>query len=248
MSPLVERSGAVFYRHTSGWEIEVKLVPDWLCPYFPASAQQLRDDDDALPYLSLEDLIIFNLDACGLHECEASKQREARVAAALLELASEHSPLKLDDDKMDRVEQALADVVEFSAPEHDKSWWQRHLGLHPDKQRSPQEILSELSDSFSTPTSPAASTPSNQSSISRSSSYMSSSSTYSSSSSISSISSSEKKKPEEHMRPRKMSVTGRHKRHTSIGDTAMKSALQVAMKRLELDRPASPGIALTNRI
>ncbi|KAH6880711.1 hypothetical protein B0T10DRAFT_519053 [Thelonectria olida] len=248
MSPLVERSGAVFYHHTKGWEIEVKFVPDWLCPYFPTSAQQLKDDDN-LPYLSLEDLIVFNLDACGLHECEASKQREARVAAALLELASEHSPLKLDEDKMDRVEQALADVVEFSMPEHDKSWWQRHLGQHPDKQRSPQEILSELSDSFSTPTSPAASTPSTQSSMSRSSSYMSSSSVYSSSSSISSISSSDKK-PEEHKRPRKMSVTGRHKRHPSIGDTTMKSAsaLQVAMKRLELDRPASPGIALTNRI
>lgn len=230
--------------------MEVKLIPDWLCPYLPAAARPVRDDTEDLPYLSLEDLMVFKLDACGIHECEASKTREAHLAAALLLLASEHSPLQLDDDKMDRVEQALSDVVEFSPPEHDKSWWQRHLGQHPDHQKSPREILTELSDhAFHSPASPAAaSTPSSahsmSSSISRSSSYMSAASGHSSTSSISSID----RKPEENFRPRKMSLTSRHKRHTSIGDSAMKSALEMAMKRLELDRPASPGIALTNRI
>ncbi|KAI5457509.1 hypothetical protein BGZ63DRAFT_394887 [Mariannaea sp. PMI_226] len=252
---LTERSGDLFYKHPNGWEIQVKLIPDWLCPYLPDAARPVREGTAALPYVSLEDLLIFKLDACGLHENLASKQREAHVAAALLELAAEHSPLILEDDKMDRVEQALPDVVEFSLPQHDKSWWQRCLGKLPDKQRSPQEILSELAvHAFSPPSSPVAPTPTAStccSPVSRSSSYMSASgSLHSPSSSISSISTPEKsKKPEEHTRPRKMSVTGgRHKRQTSTGGPVTKTTLDIVMRRLELERPASPGIAFTNGV
>lgn len=252
MSPLVEKSGTVFYRHTSGWEMEVKLIPDWLCPYLPDSAQPVRDDIDTLPYLSREDLFVFTVDACSLHDSTASKKREACDAAALLEFASEHFPLTLDEDKMDRVEQALADVVEFSPPECDKSWWQRRLGQHPDKQRSAQEIFAELSDNPSpTPSSPASPISlSGYSSVSRSSSYMSATSAHSTSSSISSILTADEK-PDKHVRPRKMSITGkpsRHKRHTSTstGGAVTMTTLAATMKRLELERPASPGIALTN--
>ncbi|KPM40281.1 hypothetical protein AK830_g6300 [Neonectria ditissima] len=279
MSPLVEKSGAVLYRHTSGWEVEVKLIPDWLCPYLPAAARPIREDIDTLPYVSLEDLFVFKVDACGLHERDASKQREAADAAALLELASEHSPLKLDDDKLDRVSQSLADIAEFSAPELDKSWWQRRLGMLPDEQKSAQEILSELSDhtqAMSSPTSPRASSnysPSSSSSsssisrsssymssasghsvsssISRSSSYMSSVSAHSASSSISSVATIDEKQSDKNVRPRKMSLTNktaRHKRHPSTGGAFTKTTLTAAMQRLELDRPASPGMALTNQI
>lgn len=253
MSPLVEKSGVVLYRHTTGWEIEVKFVPDWLCPYFPATARPVRENAGDLPYLSLQDLIVFKVDACGLHETLRSKQREAREAAALLELASEHCPLKLDDDKMDKIEQALPDIVEFSLPEHDKSWWQRHLGEIPDKQRSVQEILSEISDlSCTSPTSPASSKHSSiYSAVSRTSSYSSSASAHSSSSSISSISTPDERPYEKHGRPRKMSFTKthRHKRHTSIGNgPTLKSTVDLAIQRLQIDRPASPGISLTNRV
>ncbi|KAF7556196.1 hypothetical protein G7Z17_g1620 [Cylindrodendrum hubeiense] len=259
MSPLIEKSGAVLYRHTSGWEMEVKLMPDWLCPYLPTSAQPVRDDVDTLPYVSREDLFVFTVDACTLHDSAASKQREACDAAALLEFASEHFPLKLEEDKMERVEQALADVVEFSPPECDKGWWQRRLGQHSDKHRSAQEIFSELADhpaSPVTPSSPASPmspmSPSGFSSVSRTSSYMSSMSAHSTSSSISSILTSDDKhdKPE---RPRKMSVNGkpsRHKRHTSTstGGAVTMTTLAATMKRLELERPASPGMTLTNII
>lgn len=247
MSPLVEKSGAVYYRHTSGWEMEVKLIPDWLCPYLPAAARPVRDDSEALPYVSLEDLIVFKVDACGLHERVTSKQREADDAAALLDLASKHTPLKLNDDKMDRIEQALSDLVQFSTPDHDKSWWQRSLGKIPDNQRSAQDILSELSDhTFSSPALP--NSPSNHSSISRSSSYMSAASAHSSCSSISSIASPDEKPT---ARPRKMSLTGKppkHKRHPSTGGVVPKTTLAAAMQRLDLERPASPGMAFTNRI
>lgn len=257
MSPLIEKSGGIFYRHTSGWQIEVKLIPDWLCPYLPAAARPVRENAGTLPYLSLHDLIVFKMDACGLHETRKSKEREAREAAALLELASEHCPLKLDDAKMEKIDQALSDIVEFSLPEHDKSWWQRHLGEVPDKQRSPQEILSELSEdlSFSTPASPTSPALSRHSSIysavSRTPSYASTSSAHSSSSSISSISTRDERPYEKNGRPRKLSFTGkpRHKRHPSLGGgTAPKSTLESAVQRLDIGRPASPGISLTNRI
>ncbi|KAH7140172.1 hypothetical protein B0J13DRAFT_446762 [Dactylonectria estremocensis] len=256
MSPLIEKAGTVFYRHTSGWEMEVQLIPDWLCPYLPTSARLVRDDTDTLPYISRDDLFVFKVDACSLHDSAAGKSREACDAAALLECASEHFPLKLDDDKMERVEEGLADVVEFSRPECDKSWWQRHLGQLPDKQRSAQEILCELADIASLPTSPTSpASPSNFSSVSRSSSYMSSSSIHSTSSSMSSILALDDKQPEKPTRPRKMSMTGStprhkmsHKRHPSTGGAVTKTTLAAAMKRLELERPASPGMGLTNLI
>ncbi|KAF4446711.1 hypothetical protein F53441_9644 [Fusarium austroafricanum] len=255
ITPLIEKSGVVLYRHTSGWEIEVKLIPDWLSPYLPDSAKRVRDvtNEATLPYTSLEDLIIFKMDACGLHENDMSKRRDACDAAALLELASEHGALRLDEDKTERAEEALGDMVEFS-DEKDKGWWQRCLGMVNDKPRTPQEILSDIAERPQTATSSSRS--SVHSSISRASSYASTTSTHSSTSSISSTSTFDDKSPkspiaEKNGRPRKMSVTkktSRHKRHTSIGASTSINALGAHMQRLELDRPASPGIALTNRL
>ncbi|KAF4966315.1 hypothetical protein FSARC_5987 [Fusarium sarcochroum] len=252
ITPLVEKSGVVLYRHTTGWEIEVKLIPDWLSPYLPGSAKRVRDvtGEATLPFSSLEDLIIFKMDGCGLHENDMSKRRDACDAAALLELASEHGALKLDEDKTERAEEALADMVEFSDV-HDKGWWQRCLGMINNKPRTPQEILSDIAERPQT----ASSRSSVYSSISRASSYTSTAS-HSSASSISSTSTVDDKSPKSPMaekngRPRKMSVTkkpSRHKRHTSIGASTSVSALDAHMHRLELDRPASPGISLTNRI
>ncbi|KAJ3542102.1 hypothetical protein NM208_g4274 [Fusarium decemcellulare] len=118
-----------------------------------------------------------------------------------------------------------------------------------DKPRTPQEILSDLADQRqqqpTSPVSPTSSRSSVYSSISRASSYASTSSAHSTSSSISSIVPDDKPNPaEKNGRTRKMSITKKpkHKRHTSIG------TLNVHMGRLDLDRPASPGVALTNRI
>ncbi|KAL6917418.1 hypothetical protein ACHAPO_010139 [Fusarium lateritium] len=252
ITPLVEKSGVVLYRHTTGWEIEVKLIPDWLSPYLPEAAKRVRDvkGESTLPYTSLEDIIIFKMDACGLHENDNSKRRDACDAAALLDLASEHGALVLDEDKTERAEEALADMVEFS-DEKDKGWWQRCLGMVNNKPRTPQEILSDIAERPQT----ASSRSSVHSSISRASSYTSNASSHSSASSISSTSADDKSIkspiPEKNGRPRKMSVTkkpSRHKRHTSIGASTSVSALDAHMHRLELDRPASPGISLTNRI
>lgn len=207
-----------------------------------------------LPYISLEDLIVFKADACGLRESDSSKRRDACEAAALLELASKHSPLKLDDCKSERLEQALSDIVEFSSPEHDKSWWQRRLGMVPDKQRSAHEIFSELADhsvSSTPPTSPGASSSRSSiySTMSRTSSSTSTGTTHTMASSVSSIASMDERTAEKNGRPRKMSTTKspRHKRYTSSG-AVPKPALDGMMQRLELGRPASPGVSFTNGI
>ncbi|KEY74906.1 hypothetical protein S7711_01264 [Stachybotrys chartarum IBT 7711] len=245
MSPLVDKSGDVYYQHPSGWEVEVKLIPDWVCPYLPTAARPAGQDPSALPYISLEDLIVFKVDACGLRESLSSKRQEACEAAALLHLASEHAPLILEASKLERIEQDLSEVVQFCSPENTKAWWQLSLGIQPDHQRSTQEIFSELSDHvFSRPS--TSSPVSNNSSISRSSSYMSSTSSASTSSSVSSLSS------ESTGRPHKMSSTGnaalRHKRGISTGGTAAKMTLDAAMQQLHIERSKSPGVALTVRI
>lgn len=253
MSPLTERSGAVYFRSPNGWEVEVKLLPDWLCPYLPSAARPARDDIKNLPYISLADLIVFKADACGLRDHEASKRQEALDAAALLDLASVHSPLQADQDKIARIEEALDDLVEFSLPEQDIIWWQRRLGKLTKSQESIQSILSDLADSPlpKSPTSPSASSTRSSiySTMSRTSSSMSSMSAHSMSSSISSLASSEDRSSKPG-RPRKMSVTNkvpRHKRHPSSG-VAPTSTLDAAMQHLDIGRPMSPGVSFTNRI
>ncbi|KAH9906235.1 hypothetical protein F4778DRAFT_778627 [Xylariomycetidae sp. FL2044] len=274
MTPLVERSQTVFYRHqAAGWEIEVRFTPDWLCPYLPAAARSVRDivavattgggggggvrgssstgtssstsspPKLTLPYASLEDMFVFKADACSLRDSAAGKQREARLAAALLERGSRHSVLELAEDNRDRVGQCLDDLVAYSSPEHDKSWWQKRLGFATDKRRSVQEILSELADMPRSPTSPSSSSsfsgasmgsPTTSSScsssvyfnLSREPSFgHSSSSSVASSSASSSVGvlppmvpekpggSSNSSSGEKFGRPRKMSVVSRPPRH-----------------------------------
>ncbi|KAI9150122.1 hypothetical protein HJFPF1_09877 [Paramyrothecium foliicola] len=254
MSPLTERSGVVYFRSPNGWEVEVKLIPDWLCPYLPAAARAVRDDIKTLPYISLHDLIVFKADACGLRDHDAGKQQEALDAAALLDLATVHSPLQVDQSKMDRIEQALDDLVEHSLVEQDMIWWQRRLGRVTDSRQSIQAIFSDLADNPSPrpPTSPGASSSRSSiySSMSRTSSSMSSMSASSMSSSASSLASSEPRSPEKNGRPRKMSVTSKNSRHKRGPSSGMVPTLTLdaAMLGLDIGRAASPGVSLTNRI
>ncbi|KAI1809042.1 hypothetical protein GGS20DRAFT_591157 [Poronia punctata] len=207
----VEKSQALFYRHPAGWVVEIKITPEWLCPFLPSSAQVVVDIQ-TLPYVSLADLFVFKADACGLHESNGSKQREARDASALLELASEHFPLHLDDDKLQKVEQALDTLVEYSPPDHDRRWWERRLGKQSDKRRSVQDILSELDKGLRLDEEESRRTARRSSvfSLTRGGSELSISSLSSAATSVSSP-------PPPKIRPRKMSATAgypRPRRHT----------------------------------
>ncbi|GAW15476.1 hypothetical protein ANO14919_048870 [Xylariales sp. No.14919] len=211
---IIEKGQSIFYRHQAGWVVEVKITPEWLCPYVPSSAQLLADIEK-LPYISLEDLVVFKADACGLHESNASKQREARDAGALLTLASEHFPLKLADTKMQKIDQALDTLVEYSPPEQDKKWWDMRLGKQHDKRRSAQDILSELGDAL------RLDEEGNRRAMRRSSVFSlnnrGSESSFNSTSSVSSQTTTPLSSPPLKTRPRKMSVSGsypRPRRHT----------------------------------
>ncbi|KAI3327051.1 hypothetical protein HD806DRAFT_381593 [Xylariaceae sp. AK1471] len=224
-----EKSQAIFYKHPAGWVVEVKITPEWLCPYLPTSAQ-LVADIKKLPYISLADLFVFKADACGLRESDTGRQREARDASALLTLASEHFPLKLEDDKLQKVEEALDTLVEYSPSENDRRWWERRLGKECDKRRSAQDILSELGEGLRLDEEESRRATRRPSVFSLSN--RGSETSISSASSISSQTTTPLSSPTAKMRPRKMSVSGsypRPRRHT-----------QTAMDPPPEDQPSSP--------
>ncbi|KAI1163487.1 hypothetical protein F5B18DRAFT_317589 [Nemania serpens] len=211
---IIEQAQAIFYRHPAGWAVEIKITPEWLCPYLPSSAE-LVADIKSLPYISLADLFVFTADACGLHESDAGRLRKARDARALLELASEHFPLKLEETKLQKIEEALDTLVEYSPVENDRRWWDRRLGKQSDKRRSTQDILSELTEGLRLDGEV------NRQAMRRPSIFSlhnrSSDTSISSTPSVSSQTTTPLSSPPPKMRPRKMSVSGsytRPRRHT----------------------------------
>lgn len=166
MSPLVESSGLLYYQVSSPARspggttqtpgIEVRLTPEMLCPYLPSAARPATTINPVpahLPYVSLVDLIAFKMDACGLRDSVPKKQQEARDAAALLEVAAEHSALQLDEEQARVVEECLPDVLRHSEDpdKQGKSWWQIRLSgkCDPDARKSPDMILTDLIEGMS---------------------------------------------------------------------------------------------------
>lgn len=155
MSPMVESNQQLYYQTSSTTGIEVRITPEMLCPFLPGAAKPVHDIHPVspanLPYVSLVDLIVFKMDACGLRDSAQSKQQEVRDAAALLELATEHSALDLNPDQARVVEESLPDVLRNSGPERQKAWWQtRLIGLcDPDARKQPSEVLTDLIEKMS---------------------------------------------------------------------------------------------------
>lgn len=156
MSPLVESNQLLYYQPSSAKTgspcartpgIEVRITPEMLCPFLPGAARLVHDITPSpghLPYVSLVDLIVFKMDSCGLRDSTQGKQQEARDAAALLEVATEHCALELNEDQARVVEECLADVLRHSAS--DKGWWQARLigRCDPDARKPAKEVLANL--------------------------------------------------------------------------------------------------------
>ncbi|KAI1502806.1 hypothetical protein F5X99DRAFT_143515 [Biscogniauxia marginata] len=128
------RSQILYYQSPSGREVQIDISPEWLSPYLPDSARNIRDIPyGEVPYISLTDLIVFKLDSSGLRSNLVKKERDARDAAALVEfeigrrLCEASPPLELSRRQEQVVEEALCDVARCGAKE--KTWWERHLGL-----------------------------------------------------------------------------------------------------------------------
>lgn len=168
MSPVIESSQLLYYQTSppaaassksrpaspaSGFE--VRITPEMLCPFLPSAAKpanEIQPSPGQLPYISLVDLIVFKMDACGLRDSPQSKQNEVRHAAALLELATEHSALTLNDDQARMVEESLADVLRHAAPDkQSKAWWQSRLNgtCDPDARKPAKEVLTDLLENMS---------------------------------------------------------------------------------------------------
>lgn len=83
-------------------------------------------------------------DSCGLRDSTPGKQQEARDAAALLEAATEHCALELNDDQIRVVEECLPDILRHSALE--KGWWQSRLigRCDADAKKPAKEVLADL--------------------------------------------------------------------------------------------------------
>jgi hypothetical protein len=126
-----------------------------LCPFLPSAAKPASDiqpTPEQLPYISLEDLIVFKMDACGLRDSAQSKQTEVRHAAALLELATEHSALSLNDDQARMVEESLADVLRHApSDKQSKAWWQSRLNgtCDPDARKPVKDVLTDMLENMS---------------------------------------------------------------------------------------------------
>jgi hypothetical protein len=146
-------------------------------------------------------------------------------------LASEHFPLELEDDKLQKVEEALDTLVDYSPPEYDKKWWNRRLGKQHDKRRSAQDILSELGEGLRLDEEGSRRSMTRRPSIFSLSNW-GADTPLSSASSISSQNTTPLSSPTLKMRPRKMSVSGpypRPRRHT-----------QTALDPSIYDQPTSP--------
>ncbi|OTA96377.1 hypothetical protein M434DRAFT_67510, partial [Hypoxylon sp. CO27-5] len=128
-SPFFQRSQALFYKGQNGQEIRIDISPEWLqSPYLPESAVKVQDiSQNEIPYISLIDLIVFKLDSSGLRSNPAKKERDAKDAAALVDLAASTAPIQLSAKQEQVVEEALCDVATCGARE--KGWWEKHMGL-----------------------------------------------------------------------------------------------------------------------
>ena len=170
MSPFSESAKALYYQTTPpasplpttpsttnarAQGIEVNITPEMLCPFLPSAAKpahEIKAGPAHLPYISLVDLVVFKMDACGLRDSPVSKQHEVRDAAALLELATKHSALSLNDDQTRVVEESLADVLRHAAPDKQtKAWWQARLKgkCDPDARKPATEVLANLIEGMS---------------------------------------------------------------------------------------------------
>ncbi|POS75032.1 hypothetical protein DHEL01_v206576 [Diaporthe helianthi] len=169
MSPVVESSQLLYYQISSppatspksrpaspaSSAFEVRITPEMLCPFLPSAAKpasEIQPVPEQLPYISLEDLIVFKMDACGLRDSTQSKQTEVRHAAALLELATEHSALSLNQDQARMVEESLADVLRHApSDKQSKAWWQSRLNgtCDPDARKPVKEVLTDMLENMS---------------------------------------------------------------------------------------------------
>ncbi|CAN8103908.1 unnamed protein product [Discula destructiva] len=285
MSPLVELNQMLYFQpstaktaspsaRTAG--TEVRITPEMLLPFLPSAARLAHEITPApghLPYVSLVDLIVFKMDSCGLRDSTQGKQQEARDAAALLEAATTHCALELNEDQIRVVEECLPDILRHSTA--DKGWWQARLigKCDLDARKPVKEVLASLIENMSLDDSSKKSppsmgrTPSSSSKTSLSSMASSSSGNFVTSSSPVTANgpglppsndlscsiprrsrkfSTSQQSPTKGMHARKQSIDQKPKRHSQILGS-LPSGPHITPSPTDDGFPGSPGLTLTAR-
>ncbi|EWC45968.1 hypothetical protein DRE_04761 [Drechslerella stenobrocha 248] len=125
-SPFVDNAGVLSYNSISGKLIRIDLMPDSQLPYLPENAQKVSEIQSvSLPYVSIEDLIVFKINSCGLRVASDKKVQDA--ADAYSAVASAGLSLRLSNKQKHTARGGLPAVA--AALGYPKSWWEGKLAL-----------------------------------------------------------------------------------------------------------------------
>ncbi|KAI1332867.1 hypothetical protein F5Y16DRAFT_418805 [Xylariaceae sp. FL0255] len=97
--------------------------------YFPPTAVAIKSiEPGTVPYISVDDLIVFKIFSCGLRSEVTKSKRDALDAYRLLDQrTATEGPMHLAKHQVDVVLPGLADVVKHTT--QDDKWWKMRLGL-----------------------------------------------------------------------------------------------------------------------
>ena len=105
------------------------LTSSTQCPCFPSAAQRVKDiPAGAIPYVSLEDIIVFKVWLC--HHLGTESEARGAADAAFKLLGTVPQPLALTQEQQDVVAGGFSRAINF-APRHRRDWFRKRLGLKP---------------------------------------------------------------------------------------------------------------------
>ncbi|KAI6882626.1 hypothetical protein KC360_g5368 [Hortaea werneckii] len=127
-SPFVQPAQIFFYVNQSGAQIQIDMVSLDAVPYIPPSAIKIKDiSNGAISYISVEDLICFKINSCGMRAELKKRRTDAGDAESLLSNAVAKLPMTLSPSQREDIKGCIEDVVKYGDKSED--WWLKNLGL-----------------------------------------------------------------------------------------------------------------------
>ncbi|RJE26815.1 hypothetical protein PHISCL_00840 [Aspergillus sclerotialis] len=114
--------------------VQIDFTTFQTSPYIPNAATPIREIDleAELPYISLQDLVIFKIFSCGLRASDAKRYRDDHDAEHLIRELDSQGQIVLSDRQKEVVEgmDVLDDVVKALGQRLPKYWWEVKLNLY----------------------------------------------------------------------------------------------------------------------
>ncbi|GFF79038.1 hypothetical protein IFM61606_06084 [Aspergillus udagawae] len=108
--------------------VKADFIPQELVPYLPANAVTLEKvDPNHLPFLSLQDLLVYKINSCSMRPTADKRYQDARDAQVLANIQSWQGTITLDDSQKQAVLSGLDEMSEYSR--ESRQWWESALGL-----------------------------------------------------------------------------------------------------------------------